>query len=141
TYSYNQAIDGNTVEGYRVPQTSKQYVGFANHKLTLQANYYLTDRLSLNCTGVYMGERYAYNSLDVNEEPVIGKLDPFLLMNTFVNYRSIFPGFDLGAGVYDMLGSQPPVVQAYNGGYAPIPGRSREYVIKISYQINFRKRS
>ena len=139
TYSYSQALSGNTVEVYVVPESTKQYVGFAQHKVTLNTNVYLSPKISFNPTFVYMGSRYAYTSLDVNEDPVIEKLDPYLLINSFVNVKNIFPGFTAGAGAFDVLGARPGIVQAYNGGYAPVPGRSREYVIKLSYQFNFRK--
>jgi hypothetical protein len=49
------------------------------------------------------------------------------------------PGLTLGLGVYDLLNERPAVPQAYNGEFAAIPGRSREYVVRLSYQLNFRR--
>jgi hypothetical protein len=56
-----------------------------------------------------------------------------------LNYRNIVPGLTGGIGVYDILNAKPSIAQAYNGDYAPVPGRSREYVVKLSYQLNFKK--
>jgi outer membrane receptor protein involved in Fe transport len=74
------------------------------------------------------------------DEPVpqLGKLDPYVLANAFLNYRNALPGLTVGAGAYDIFNAKPAIPQAYNGDYAPIPGRSREYVVKLSYQLNFK---
>jgi outer membrane receptor for ferrienterochelin and colicin len=142
TYSYSQALSDNTVDKYAVPQTTKQFVGVPAHKVTLNVNVNLTSRLTINPTVIYAGKRYAYTAIDENDELVAGELDPYALMNIFLNYRNLAPGLTLGAGVYDLFNERPAVPQAYNGGdgaYAPVPGRSREYVVKLSYQLNFKK--
>lgn len=142
TYSFSQAISDNTVDKYAVPQTRKQYVGMLAHKVTLNTNVYITPKLSVNPTFVYGGKRYAYTTVDEDFEPIANGLKPYLLTNVFVNYRGLLTGLTLGAGVYDLLNEKPSIPQAYNGGtgaYGPIPGRSREYVVKLAYQINFKK--
>ena len=138
TYSFSQAIDDNTVTTYEVPGKS-QYVGFSKNKITLNTNFYLTPKLSLNPTFIYASQRYAYTTIDLDANPVLESLDPYLLVNAFLNYKGLFlPGLNVGFGVYDITNERPDIPEAYNGGYAPIPGRSREYVAKLSYQINFK---
>ncbi len=140
TYSFSNAITvDSTLQNFVVPQTSKQYVGLPTQKLTLNTNFYITSRLSFNPTFIYGGKRYAFTALDANGESVSTKLNPYLLANAFLNYRNLIPGLTAGIGVYDILNQRPAIPQAYNGGYSPIPGRSREYVVKISYQLNFKK--
>lgn len=138
TYSFASA-GKNTVEGYDVPGRS-QYVGFAKNKVTLNTNVQLLKQLSFNPSLVYAGKRYAYLTLDEEGEPAIGEMDPCLLVNAFFNYNQVLPGLSIGAGAYDIANQQPGIPQAYNGGYAPIPGRSREYVVKLSYQLDFNKK-
>jgi outer membrane receptor protein involved in Fe transport len=80
--------------------------------------------------------------VDENYEPISTELDPYLLANVFFNYKNMLPGLTAGAGVYDLLNERPGIPQAYNGGtgaYTAIPGRSREFVVKLSYQLNFKK--
>ncbi len=142
TYSFSQALADNAVEKYWVPQTSKQYAGMAAHKITLNTNVYLTPNLSFSPTMIYIGKRYAYTTSDENYELISNALDPYTLVNVFLNYKNLLPGFTLGAGVYDLFNERPLMPQPYNGGlgaYAPIPGPSREYVVKLSYQVNFKK--
>jgi outer membrane cobalamin receptor len=139
TYSFSSAIKvDSTLQTYVVPQTDKQYVGMPSQKITLNTNFYITEKLSFNPTFIFIGQRYAYTSVDVDFEPVANKLDSYLISNAFLNYTDLIPGLTAGIGVYDILNQKPAVAQAYNGGYAPIPGRSREYVVKISYQLNFK---
>ncbi|MCD9017278.1 TonB-dependent receptor plug domain-containing protein [Parachryseolinea silvisoli] len=139
TYSYSQAISGNTVDVYEVPQTDKQYAGFPAHKVTLSTNISVTSHVTINPTFIYAGRRYAYTTLDEDENPASTELDPYLLANVFLNYRDLLPGLTAGIGAYDVFNERPAIAQAYNGGYAPIPGRSREYIVKLAYQINFKK--
>jgi outer membrane cobalamin receptor len=139
TYSFSQAIKSNTVEVYKVSQTDRQYVGFPSHKVTLNTNFNLTSGLTFNPTFIYAGKRYAYTQVDVDGNAMSTSLAPYLLSNVFLNYRNFLPGLTAGVGAYDIFNRKPAIPQAYNGGYAPIPGRSREYIIKLLYQLNFAK--
>lgn len=139
SYSYYKAIDDNTVGKYAVPQTANQFVGFPSSKFTLNASAKLTSKLNLNATTIYSSKRFAYNALDVDGVPESTELPAYLLMNTFLNYRDFLPGATIGIGVFDLFNERPAIPQAYNGDYAAIPGRSREWVLKLSYQIDFKK--
>ena len=138
-YSFAHANGNSTVDTiYKVPQTKAQFAGMPLSKLVVTANYLITKNLSCNVTGIYSGKRYAYTKYDVDgETPLATQLNPYFLLNSFINYQT--HGFTIGAGVYDILNQKPVIPQGYNGYYAPIPGRSREYVIKLSYQLNFKK--
>ncbi len=137
-YTFNQANPNSTVDDYRVPQTNSQFAGMASNKLVVQANYLFTEMLSLNATLVNVGKRYAYTGLDASNNPESTELPSYSLINTFLNYKDILKGLTFGFGIYDLLNEKPVIPQAYNGSYAPIPGRSREWVIKLSYQLNFK---
>jgi outer membrane receptor for ferrienterochelin and colicin len=141
TYSFSRAMNDNSVEKYVVQQTSKQYVGIPAQKATWTINYRLFDGLDVNSTLIFVGKRYAYVDFDDEGMPLSGKLHPYSLINAFVSYDpKLLKGLSLGAGVYDLLNERPAIPQAYNGeagAYLPIPGRSREFVVKMSYQFNF----
>lgn len=139
SYSFSTPIDGNTVDTYHVPGQPQQYLGMLAQKATVNFNWYVTGNLSINPTIVYGSKRFGFTSLDINGDPQINKINPYTLANVFVNYKNVVKGLTLGAGVYDLLNQKPDVLQAYNGDFAPIPGRNREYVVKLSYQLNFNK--
>jgi outer membrane receptor for ferrienterochelin and colicin len=153
TYSFSQAIKvDSSLITYVVPQTSKQYVGFPARKVTLNTCFNLLPKFTFNPSFIFGGTRYAYTDFVVVKDSngddknvtVSNKLNPYLLANIFFNYKDIVKGLTVGAGVYDIFNQRPSIPQAYNGGYgdgygyAPIPGRSREYVLKLSYQLNFK---
>ncbi|HTH55269.1 MAG TPA: TonB-dependent receptor plug domain-containing protein [Cyclobacteriaceae bacterium] len=137
-YSYAHANTNSTVDTYKVPQTNAQFVGMPASKLVGVFNFSITQNISWNLTGIYSGKRYAYTNYDVDGNPISTSLDPYVLANSFVNFET--KGFVFGVGAYDIFNQKPVIPQAYNGNYAPIPGRSREYVVKISYQLNFKSR-
>jgi outer membrane cobalamin receptor len=156
TYSFNQADSKNTVESYAIDGNKEQFVGLANQKVTLNTNINLTSKLTFNPTVMFSGKRYAYTGVttidededgiadvdDNSEEilvPVLSKLPSYTLLNAFLNYKNLVQGLTIGFGVYDILNERPVIPQAYNGDYAPIPGKSREYVLKLSYQLDFKK--
>lgn len=109
------------------------------HKVTLNSSFNLAKSITVNPSFIYGGKRYAYTELDENGEGIASEVDPYLLANLFLNFKNFLPGFTGGFGVYDLLDAQPVLPQAYNGGYLPIPGRGREYVIKLSCKLDFKK--
>jgi outer membrane cobalamin receptor len=136
-YSYAHANTNSTVDSYKVPQTSAQFAGMPASKIVGLFNFSLAKNISWNVTGIYSGKRYAYTNYDINANAVATTFDPYILINSFVNFET--RGFVFGLGAYDIFNQKPVMPQAYNGSYAPIPGRSREFVVKVSYQLNFKQ--
>jgi outer membrane cobalamin receptor len=134
TYSFSQASSKSEVELYTVPQNANQYLAMPANKLTLNTNFDLSKTISFNPTFISVGKRYAYTS----PGEVTG-LDPYLLMNAFLSFKNVLPGLTAGVGVYDILNERPAIPQAYDGDFPPVPGRSREVIVKLSYQLNFKK--
>jgi outer membrane receptor protein involved in Fe transport len=134
TYSFSNASSKTDAEPYTVPQTSRQYLAMPSGKVTLNTNINIGKYVTFNPTVISGGKRYAYVAPDD-----VQALDPYILANAFVNVKNILPGLVTGFGVYDMFDQHPDFPQAYNGSYAPVPGRSREYVLKLSYQLDFKK--
>jgi outer membrane cobalamin receptor len=137
TYSFAAAkkTDSST---YYVPQTKTQYLGFSKHIFTLSGSWDITPNLSFNPTIIASGKRYAYTELDADELPVSTELPSYALVNCFVHYTNVVKGLNAGVGVNDLFNERPAIAQPYNGQAAPIPGRSREFVVKLSYQFNFK---
>jgi hypothetical protein len=156
TYSFSKAITGDSVvQTYIVPQSSSQYVGFPAHKVTLNSNFNITTKLTFNTSFIYGSTRYAFDTYttdadedgiddldsegEVVQTTVASDIGGYFLVNTFLNYKNIIPGLNAGVGVFDLFNNNPAIPQMYNGDYAPVPGKSREYLIKLSYQLNFNK--
>jgi hypothetical protein len=71
--------------------------------------------------------------------PMLSQVDPALLVNAHLLYRDLgWKGLDVGVGGFNLLGQQVPYLQPYNGGHAPLPGASREFVARVSYSLEFK---
>jgi outer membrane cobalamin receptor len=137
--TYSLAVAKRTDSStYYVPQTKTQYLGFSKHIFTLSGSWDITEKLSFNPTVIASGKRYAYTELDVDGMPVSNELPSYTLVNCFINYANLLRGLNAGVGVYDLFNERPAIAQPYNGEAAAIPGRSREFVVKLSYQFNFK---
>lgn len=134
-YSHYRTVR-NGASNYAVPGHDGVVLGLPAHKATLNASCNLTRSLSVNPSLVVVGGRYGYSSLDPAGNPQHKKYRPKHLLNIFVLKKEAFaPGLDLGAGVYDVLDSGYEFLQPYDGGHPPLPGPSREAVVKVGYRF------
>jgi len=142
-YSYYTSLGKDRISAYRVPDDSAALLGFANHKLNLSASFNITKKLSLNLTSTYYGARNAYTSVDTAFVPILEKTDPKFLLNLFVKYDTPVKGLTVGVGVFDLLDSKFTFIQPYSNaatpGHAPLPAPPREFVFRVSYDLNFKK--
>jgi outer membrane receptor for ferrienterochelin and colicin len=129
-----------------------QLLAFPNHRFNLNACYYPADGISVNVSASYLGRRYGYDVVqgeDVFDENgnlllparfnVSGELfeeKPTLLTNVYVRYDRFWNGhLKLGLGVYDLLNQRMRFIQPYFGLNPPLPGPSREIIIKASWDL------
>lgn len=138
-YSYSEALPGNTTEKYQTHGHNRQFIGQLRHKMTANALLKVSRQLSVNSSVICGGRRFAFTDIDEGENPVAGTLDPYLLLNAYVQYSNLVNGLDLGLGVFDILNEKPSFAQPFNGDYAPVPGRSSEWIVKVAYNLNFKK--
>jgi len=132
-YSYYQA-HGNQVSDYVVTANDLILLGFPQHKLTGQTTVQLPWRASANLTATYLSKRYAMNSV----QGIQYTEDPLLLLNVFLNFRQVISSrLSFGAGVYNLLGAKYSFIQPYRSDNAPLPGPSREFILKMTYQYGF----
>jgi outer membrane receptor for ferrienterochelin and colicins len=58
------------------------------------------------------------------------------LLNLSVRAENVgVHGLELDAGVYNILGTDFRVAQPYNGGHAPLPVFSREFLVHATYSL------
>jgi outer membrane cobalamin receptor len=136
-YSYSESIKNTTTKDYHVPGHPRQFLGQLKNKMSLNGLYKINNKLSFNSSAIFGGNRFTYTAIDNEDELILEKIDEYLLINVYVQYSNLFPGLDVGVGTYDLLNEKPVFAQPY-GGSAPVPGRSREIVCKISYNLNFK---
>lgn len=64
-------------------------------------------------------------------------MKPFSLqLNLYMTYKNLWvDGLSLGAGIYNALNEDIFYLQPYSGDHAALPGASRSYRVKLSYNL------
>ncbi|WP_244227354.1 TonB-dependent receptor plug domain-containing protein [Corallococcus aberystwythensis] len=133
-YSFYRPGGRNDVEDYLVPGEPDAFTGLPTHKATLAGTVKVLPWLSVSPTAVLVGRRFAVGAADEEGVSEVQSLSPRLLLNLFVRAENVgTKGLEIGAGVYNLLGSDFRVAQPYNGGHAPLPVFSREFLVKLTY--------
>ncbi|RKG89532.1 TonB-dependent receptor [Corallococcus sp. CA049B] len=135
-YSFYRPGGRNDVEDYLVPGQPNAFTGLPTHKVTLAGTAKVLPWLSVSPTAVLVGQRFAVGAPDEEGVSEVQTLSPRLLLNLFVRAENVgTKGLEIGAGVYNLLGSDFRVAQPYNGGHAPLPVFSREFMVKLTYMF------
>ena len=134
-YSFYTSVNKNAVATYQVPDHDQMLLAFPAHKVAMSGSFKLYEGLSFNPSAVIYGARYGYLSGDASGNPVIGRQAPTALVNLYLRYRDLLvPGLELGGGIYNVADQRYSYLQPYNGGHPPLPGPSRELVVRIAYE-------
>jgi hypothetical protein len=80
---------------------------------------------------IYMSSRYDVVGTDYEK-----KYDPIFLLNAML-YFQITTRVSASLGAHDVLNSKFAYIQAYRSAYAPLPGPSREIIVKLSFGTGF----
>jgi len=134
-YSYYTAGPKNQVDLYATPDPAR-VLAFPSHKLSARASVNVVEHLSLDPSATWISGRYAATGTDSSGATTFATARPQFLLNVFATARDLgFNGLDLGLGVYNLLDVAEDYIQPYNSSHAPLPGPSREWVARLSYQI------
>ncbi len=134
-YSFYTAQGKQRIADYSVNKDSAALLGFANHRINLSASFNLNENISINPTASFYGTRWGYASVDSTGTSVLQKFDPMTLVNIFIRYKTPVKGLVFGMGVYNLLDQKFNFIQPYNGYHAPMPTPSREFIFRISYDL------
>jgi outer membrane receptor for ferrienterochelin and colicin len=141
----------------RVEIRDNLLLGFPQHTLNLHGCYYVNKDFSLDMSASFYSKRYGYDILlggDVYDDQgnlvlpaefnVSGQLierRPSLMVNLHLNYQNIFTkGLEVGAGIRNVLNQNIDYLQPYFGYRPPLPGASREYFVRLSYEFQFKNK-
>ncbi len=138
-YSFYTTKKLNQIEDYKVAGNSSAFLGAPQHKITLSAIYKITNNFKINSTTIFYSKRYSYDQYDgANQTVNLSVHKPVAFINMFLSYDNLFvKGLNVGAGVYNISDSKYSFIQPYNGWHTPIPGKSREYLVKLNYNFNW----
>ncbi len=135
-YAYYTTAGKTVVPAYQAPGDNSMTLGFAANKLNFSVSYNATQNLSITPTVSWIGQRYGYVYYGMGL-PYVKEFSPTTLANIFIQYHK--GNLKAGIGCYNMFNADYEFIQPYNGSHAPLPSMSREYEIRLTYTLNFKR--
>ncbi len=143
-YSYYETNQNDVPTPYAVPTNNKALIGMPQHKVVLNSWFNVGRKnLKLNPSVIYLGHKYGYEySPNLGGMELKNQVDSYLV-NLYLSRENIlFSGLSGGVGVFNILNQSNDFVQAYgtpgaNGQASPMPGPTRELVVKLDYKKQF----
>jgi outer membrane cobalamin receptor len=144
SYSLAVPVVAQDVDTYLRPdgRATPTLLGMPTHKVTLSGKLVMDKHLSVGGSAVFLGDRYAFTAATdlLDGTGTVGWISPTLLLTAWLGIDAIgVPGLSAQLGVGNVLDANVLYVQPYNGGMAPMPGRGREYFLRLSYALEFLK--
>jgi outer membrane receptor protein involved in Fe transport len=120
---------------YKAEGHANAVLGLPQHKFTLLNTFRINNRANVSPSVVYSGSRYGYVQ-DDSWNTVIKKYDPSLMLNVNFSFDNFLTrGLTLDLGAFNILNQKSPLIQPYNGGDPPYPGREREFLARLVYSF------
>ncbi|MBC7922639.1 MAG: TonB-dependent receptor plug domain-containing protein [Ferruginibacter sp.] len=130
-HSFYTSAGRQGVPLYAVAGHSNLNLAFPAHRLNGVGNVQLKRGWSISPSGSWLSTRHGYVAADS-----IAAFPPTLLLNLFVQYQPRrVKGLTAGVGVYDLLDERFVFLPAYYNDTAPLPGPSREVVVRLTYHL------
>jgi outer membrane cobalamin receptor len=144
SYSLAVPVVAEDVDTYLRPdgRSTPTLLGMPTHKFTLWGKLVMDKHLSLGGSAVFLGDRYAFTSPTDLLDGVgqLGWVAESLQITAWFGVDAIGnTGLSAQLGVGNVLDAPVVYVQPYDGGVAPMPGRGREYFLRLSYALEFLK--
>ena len=121
----------NRVPDYQVDPDPSYLLGLPRLKGTLLASVPLGERLSLAPSLVAIGPRYGFGPGDTAPR----RFGSVTVANALLHLR--IPRFDLrlSGGVLNLTDARQDYLGAYSSAGSPIPGASREFMVRLGYDF------
>lgn len=123
----NYVVDQNTSLTYQSGDVNR-FLGAPTHKISSSISWNPVEPLTWSVNGTLSSRRRAFvESTGSTDLPVQ------FLLNTLVEYR--WKQVRFGLGVHNLLDEPHWFIQPYQGGFAPLPGRGREYFLRVRWEF------
>lgn len=134
SYSFYRASQ-DVLKAYEVPEDTGLLLGAPAHKATLGGSVRLfSTRFRVNPSLIYYSSRYGFDWDDASGL-VRKRFGQGFLANVYLSGRDLLvTGLGAGVGFFNVLNSDFRFVQPYDGVHPPLPGPSRELVVRVTYE-------
>jgi outer membrane receptor for ferrienterochelin and colicin len=139
SYSYYKAID-NEVPTYVSRDANGNInndvlLGFPASKAALSGSYQLSNKLSVNPSILYLGQRYTTYWSNAAGGDVSRALDPVTQININLRAKEIAKNLEISLAVYNIFDNAYDIAPGYYKAEQPTPSYSREYTVKLTYNF------
>ncbi len=122
---------------YGVPKETTYFYGVPQIRLNSMVGYRFTNDFGVYPSISYYGKRYGLVGAG-GDTTKIEEASPTTVMNINFRYTNLFmEGIEASAGIMNITDENIKIYQAYNGGFAAIPGLGRAYNVMVSYTEKF----
>ncbi|HTJ50940.1 MAG TPA: TonB-dependent receptor plug domain-containing protein [Cyclobacteriaceae bacterium] len=118
-------------------------LAFPTHKATINGSVNILKNVSVSPTIILYGPRYGYELQQQSQgtfKNTLVKLDATMLANIFVYWKTPLHGLDGGVGVSNVFNNAYNYLSPYFTVTGSYPSMSREFLFKLSYNLNFNSR-
>jgi outer membrane cobalamin receptor len=134
TEKWKSAPDYYTAAGY-----PNVVLGMPQSKFTILNSIKLSEKIDVTPSMIYCSKRYGYIQ-DAEWNTAIKEYPSSIIVNLNLSFSNILAkGLNLDLGIFNILNDKSALIQPYNGGYPPYPGREREFVIRLNYNFRMEK--
>lgn len=135
TYSLAEPSPGSDVASFQIEASRTQPLAFPTHKITAWGRLKLPVGFSLNGSAIVLGSRFAI--VGAPDVPAVVRLPWTAVLGLNAGWDCpqewVLRGLSVTLGVNNLLNHDVPFVQPYDGGGAPLPGRERDFFVRVGY--------
>lgn len=122
---------GNNDNMYRMPEKNGYYIGFAKHRLNMNASLRIVDDLFFNFIGRIYGERYG-----IVGSGLIDKMESLMMTDFNLRAKNVFfDGLNASIGIDNVFDYKFIYYSDSDAGHAGLPGFGRTLVLKMDYNF------
>lgn len=123
-------------DNYEVPDNENVLLGLPAHKLNAKGTIKFNSRLSIGTSLTWISKRYGCIGKNNQGISIIRTYPSVFTANLNVMAdHFLTKGLQVSLGVNNITNSSIQYIQPYNSYHPPLPGQSREYSIKLIYNL------
>lgn len=132
-YAFYRSLESD-VGLYAVPGEEGVLIAFAPHQWVAAGGVDVWRGLRVNSSATVWSSRWGYLPVDDSGEGRMDTVRPAIILDLTAVWRNaVVDGLDLRLAALNLLDDNWMLLQAYDGGHAPLPGRGRQYTLAGSY--------
>jgi outer membrane cobalamin receptor len=135
-YSFYTKANKPKMSYYQNPNDESQALGFANNKLSVNTTFNITKTFYISPSLIYKSGKTGITGINSDLEYTYTQLPETYDLNLFIGKNNFLTkNLNASIGAYNLLNEKTLFVQPYAGGHAPLPGLSREFLVRLSYKL------